>query len=271
MFTNYFKIAWRSFLNNKVYNSLNILGLAVGMVCAGLIFLWVEDELNFDHFNVKKDRLFFTKVNQKYDTYTATFSSTPGVMAPAMQAEITGIENTCRVTEDVTTLLFKVGDKTMYASGKYAEPSLFNMFTLPFTEGNKESAFSQLYSVVLTEKTAKKFFGDDKNVIGKTVKIDNKQDYVVTGILKDIPQNSTLQFDWVAPFEIFYKQSPWAQKWGNSCLSTYIELKPGVQVANVNKQLYNYLEHQYKIFIKSIANFSCRYNALQVLLLNGAL
>ncbi|WP_301930422.1 ABC transporter permease [Ferruginibacter sp.] len=244
MIYNYFKIAWRSFLNNKVYNSLNILGLSVGMVCAGLIFLWVEDEVNYDKFNLKKDRIYFTKVNQKYDTYTATFGSTPGVMAPAMQADITGIENTCRVTEDQTSLLFKMGDKAMYASGKYADPSLFSMFTLPFVQGNAAVAFNQLYSIVLTEKTATKFFGDDKNVLGKTVKIDNKQDYVVTGILKDLPPNSTLQFEWVAPFEVYYKQSPWAQKWGNSCVSSYVELKHGADLASVNKQLYNYLQQK---------------------------
>ncbi|MEO6356554.1 MAG: ABC transporter permease, partial [Ferruginibacter sp.] len=242
MIKNYFKIAWRSFLNSKVYNSLNILGLSVGMVCAGLIFLWVEDEVNYDQFNAKKDRLYFTKVNQQYDTYTATHGSTPGVMAPAMQAEIPGIENTCRVTEDQTSLLFKIGDKAMYATGKYAEPSLFSMFSFPFVQGNAGNAFSQLYSIVLTEKTARKFFGDEQNVLGKTVKIDNKQDYVVTGILKDIPQNSTLQFEWLVPFEVFYKQSPWAQKWGNSCVSSYVELKQGADVASVNKQLYNYLQ-----------------------------
>jgi putative ABC transport system permease protein len=242
MLKNYFTIAWRNILSNKVYNALNIFGLAIGIVCAGLIFLWVEDEVNYDMFNVKKDRLYFTRLNQVYDTYTATFGSTPGVMAPAMQAEIPGIENTCRVTEDQTSLLFKIGDKIMYASGKYAEPSLFSMFTFPFVQGNAGSAFSQLYSVVLTEKTAKKFFGEEKNILGKTVKIDNKQDYVVTGILKDLPQNSTLQFEWLAPFQIYYQQSPWAQKWTNASVSSYVELKEGVQVEAVNKQLYNYLQ-----------------------------
>ena len=77
-----------------------------------------------------------------------------------------------------------------------------SMFTLPFVQGNAKTAFQQLYSLVITEKTAKKFFGNDKNVIGKTVRVDNKQDYVVTGVLKDIPENSSMQFEWVAPFEI---------------------------------------------------------------------
>ena len=151
-------------------------------------------------------------------------------MAPVIQAEIPGIANTCRTSENQTTLLFSIGDKSVYASGKYAEPSLFSMFTLPFVQGNAKSAFTQLYSLVITEKTAKKFFGNDQNIIGKTVRVDNKQDYIITGVLKDIPQNSSLQFEWVAPFQIWYQQSPWAYKWENNCVSTYVELKPGTNL-----------------------------------------
>ena len=98
MFKNYFRVAWRNLWRNKTYSFLNIFGLAIGIACAGSIFLWVEDELNWDKFNVKKDNLYFVRENQKYDTYPATFGSTPGVLAPAMQAEIPGIANTCRAS-----------------------------------------------------------------------------------------------------------------------------------------------------------------------------
>src|SRR5215813_8797890 len=99
MIKNYLKTAWRNLWRNRTYSFLNIFGLAIGIACAGLIFLWVEDELNWDKFNVKKNNLYFVRENQKYDTYTATFGSTPGVMAPVMQAEIPGIANTCRSNE----------------------------------------------------------------------------------------------------------------------------------------------------------------------------
>jgi putative ABC transport system permease protein len=238
----FFKTTIRNLWKNKSYSFLNIVGLAIGVTCAALIFLWVEDELNWDNFNEKKDWLYYVRENQKYDTYTATFSSTPGVMAPVMQAEIPGIANTCRTNEGQMTLLFTIGDKSVYASGKYAEPSLFSMFTLPFVQGNAKSAFAQLYSIVITEKTAKKFFGDDKNVLGKTVRIDNKHDYIVTGVLKDIPENSSMRFEWVAPFEIWFKQSEWLHHWGNNSLATYVELKPGVDPVSVNKLLYNFIQ-----------------------------
>jgi putative ABC transport system permease protein len=244
MFQNYLKTTIRGLWKNKGYSFLNIFGLAVGITCAGLIFIWVEDELGYDKFHVKKDLLYYVRENQKYDTYTATWGSTPGVLAPAMQAEIPGIANTCRTTEGQSSLLFTIGEKSMYASGQYVEPSLFSMFTLPFVQGNGKTAFSQLYSLVITERTARKFFGDEKNVVGKTVRMDNKQDYVISGVLKDIPENSSVKFEWVAPFKIWFDQSPWAHRWGNNCLSTYVELKPGVHPSNIDKQMYNFIQQR---------------------------
>jgi putative ABC transport system permease protein len=260
MFKNFFKLTFRNLLKNKTYSFLNIFGLAIGLTCAGLIFLWVEDEMHFDQFNTKKDRLYYAMVNAKYDAGVFTHWSTPGVMGPAIQQEIPGIANTCRTSENETSLLFRIGEKSMYAQGKYVEPSLFSMFSLPFAEGNAKNAFTQLYSLVITEKTAKKFFGNDKNILGRTVRVDNKQDYVVTGVLKDIPENSSLQFDWVAPFQIWYQQSPWAYEWSNNCLSTYVELKPGVDPANVNKQLYNFVQKRAPtsighVFLSSMNNW----------------
>src|SRR3954468_21347855 len=108
MFKTYFKTTFRNLWKNKSYSFLNIFGLAIGIACAGLIFLWVEDELNYDQFNTKKDLLYFVRENQKYDTYTATFSSTPGLLGPALQAEIPGIANTCRTSEGLSTSLFSI-------------------------------------------------------------------------------------------------------------------------------------------------------------------
>ncbi|MBX3255499.1 MAG: ABC transporter permease [Chitinophagaceae bacterium] len=233
----------RNLWKNKGYSFLNIFGLAIGITCAGLIFLWAENELTYDNFHTKKDQLYFIRENHKYDTYTATFGSTPAPLAPAMQAEIPGIANACRIGGENSTKLINIGDKSMYASGGYVDSSFFNMFTFPFTEGNAKSAFAQLYSMIITQSTAKKFFGTDKNVVGKTVRVDNKQDYIISGVIKDIPQNSSVTFEWLAPFKVWYNESEsWAQYWGNNCLSTYVELKPGVNPASVNKLLYDFIQ-----------------------------
>jgi predicted permease len=244
MFKNFFKTTIRSLWKNKGYSFLNIFGLAIGIACAGLIFLWVEDELNWDQFNTKKDRLYRIRENQKYDTYVATFGSTPAPMGPAMQQEIPGIANTCRIIGNNTKLI-AIGNKSVYAFPNYADASLFGMFTFPFVQGNAETAFNELYSMVITQSTAKKFFGNEKNVIGKTVRVDNKQDYVITGVIKDIPKNSTIQFEWVAPFEIWWNENKsWAQSWGNNDLDTYVELKPNVSATSVNKILYDFIQQR---------------------------
>ncbi|MDP4284475.1 MAG: ABC transporter permease [Bacteroidota bacterium] len=235
----FLKTIFRNLSKNKGYSFLNIFGLAIGIACAGFIFLWVEDEVNFNSNNVKKDQIYLVKTNDKVDDGVFTHSSTAGPMAPSMQASIPGIANTCRTTEGSTSFLFTIGNKAVNASGKYVEPSFFSMFTLPFAEGNAGSAFSQLHSIVITQKTAKKFFGDEKDVIGKTVRMDNKQDYVVSGVLKDLPENSTEQFEWLAPFKVWYDANPRAQTWFNFGLSTYVELKPGVDAAAINRQLLN--------------------------------
>ncbi|TAL48394.1 MAG: ABC transporter permease, partial [Chitinophagaceae bacterium] len=201
MFKNYFKTALRNLWKNKTHSFLNIFGLAVGITCAGLIFLWVEDELSYNHNNNKIDQLYQVLENQAYEGKTYTFSSTPGLLAPAMKDELPGIKNTCRFTWDNFTL-FSLGDKSIYERGYYADSSVFSMLTLPFIQGKKENAFQQLHSLVITEKMAKKFFGDDKNIIGKTLKVDNKEEYVVSGVIKDLPGNSTLKFDWLSPFKI---------------------------------------------------------------------
>jgi putative ABC transport system permease protein len=242
MFKNFIKTTLRSLTKNKAYSFLNIFGLSIGIACASLIFLWVEDEVNFDSTNVKKDRLYIARENQKYDTYIFTHSSTPGVMGPAIKAEIPGVANTCRTSDAPVSLLFSDGDKSVFANGKYVDPSFFSMFTLPFLEGNAATAFTQLHSLVITEKTAKKFFGDNKNVLGKSIRVDNKQDYIVTGVLKDIPTNYSIQFEWLMPFQLFWDKNPWLKSWGNNSLSTFIELKPGVDPKAVNKQLYGFIQ-----------------------------
>ena len=208
----------------------------------------MEDELNYDGFNLKKNQLYFVRVNALLDANVFTHGSTPGVLGPAIQKDIPGIANTARTSEDLTNKLFTIGDKPIYAGGKYAEASIFDMFTLQFLQGNPKTAFNQLHSLVITEKTAKKFFGwtsnqeQTKNLIGRSVRIDNKQDYVITGVIKDLPENSSLEFEWLAPFEIFYQQSPWAHVWENNCVSTYVELNSGVRLEAINKKLYNYVQ-----------------------------
>ncbi len=246
MIKNYFKTIFRNLWKNKGFSFLNIFGLAIGIACTGLIFLWAEDEINWDNNNVNKNRLYAVRVNATYAGNTFTSWSTPRPMFAAIKTDIPGIANTCRVSDKEMDLLFNIGDKSMYASGKYADSSLFSMFTLPFVQGNASTAFNQLYSIVITQSTAKKFFGDEKNILGNTVRVDNKQDYVISGVIKDIPKNSSLQFEWLIPYEVNLVENNSYQNgdatgWDSFGPLTYVELNASANLASVNKQLYNYI------------------------------
>jgi len=248
MFKNYFKTAFRHVWKNKAFSALNIFGLAVGIACAGLIFLWVENEKTFDDANVKKDNLYALVANQNYggDIFTNWSSLRP--MGRAMQREIPGVINTCRFSDEGQKVLFNAGNNKVYATGKFADASLFKMFTIKFTEGNANTAFKQLYSLVITQKTAKKFFGNDDNVVGKTVRMDNRHDFVVTGVISDFPENSSLQAEWLAPFAVSVAQlkeeygvDEDTTVWEGYGPFTYVELSPTANVEAINKKLYNFI------------------------------
>ena len=241
MFKNYFKVTIRNLWKNKTNSFLNIFGLCIGITCAGFIFLWVEDELNYDHYNKKIDQIYKVMENQSYDGKTYTFGVTPGLLAQAMQEEIPGIKQVCRFSGDNYTL-FSLGDKLFYERGFFADSSVFNMFTLPLVQGKKEAAFSQLHSLVISEKMAKKFFGDDNEIVGKALKFDNKEEYIIGGVIKDLPENSTLKFDWLAPFKIYFDKNNGLKYWRNNAIQTYVEVEEKADVAAINKKLDGYIK-----------------------------
>src|SRR5687767_4524508 len=233
MLKMYFRTAARNLWKNRAYSFLNVLGLAIGICCAGLIFLWVEDEVNYDNFHVKKNRLYRVNVNATFDGTVYTMGSTPRPLAAAMMKEIPGVANAARFSDERQTSLFRIGDKSLYLSGRYADSSLFSMFTLNFIEGNARNAFTQLYSLVITKSTAQKLFEDDKDVVGKIVRMDNKENYTITGVIDDLPGNSTLRFEWLAPFDINLLKHD-ANDWGSFGPFTYVELDNAASLPAVN-------------------------------------
>ena len=241
MFKNYIKTIFRNLWKNKTYSFLNIFGLAVGVACAGLIFLWVENEFSYDHQNTKRNYLYSIEENQAYNGKIYTFLATPGLLAPAMKTEIPGVANTARATWD-QNLLFAVGDKSIFETGSFVDSSLFSMFTIPFIEGNPANAFVQLHSVVISEKMAKKFFGDAKDILGKTIKVDNNITYTISGVFKDMPENSSYKFEWMAPFQIYFNKSSWLKNWGSNGIKTFVELTPNTSPKTINKILYDYIQ-----------------------------
>lgn len=240
MIKNYFKTSIRNLWKNKGYSFLNISGLGIGIACAAFIFLWVEDEMNYNHYFSNRDNLYKVKDRQTYDGTTFTFDATPGPLSAGMKAEIPGIKNTARATWG-NKILFSLNDKSTYEQGLYANSGFLKMFQLEFINGNAATAFNQLHSLVVSETMAKKFFGNT-DVIGKTLKVNNEEEYIISGVIKDLPTNVSFKFDWVSPFKNFEEKNSWLQKWGNNGIITYAELQPGADVKAINKKLDGYIQ-----------------------------
>jgi putative ABC transport system permease protein len=241
MILNFIKITFRNFWKNRGYSFLNIFGLAIGIACAGLIFLWVEDELSYDQF-ANKDRVYHIQENQTYEGKVRTFGSSPGLLAPALTKEVPGIEAASRSEHRKPT--FSLNEKALAEDGSFTDASYFGIFNISFAEGNAASAFDQLTNIVISQKMAKQFFGAEP-AVGKTLKMNNHKDYRVAGVFRDLPENFSDRLEWMAPYADFYndhKQGGGLDNWYSNSMDTYVQLKPGVNPATVNKQLYGFIQ-----------------------------
>ncbi|HYF32167.1 MAG TPA: ABC transporter permease [Chitinophagaceae bacterium] len=238
MFQNYLKIALRNIWRNRTFSFLNIVGLAIGITCAACIFLWAEDEVGYDSVHAKKDVLYQVYQNQESEGKIFTINATPGPLAQGMKEEIPGVKNTCRTTWS-QPVLFSAGDTKLNQEGLYADASIFSMFTLHFMEGNAQQAFSQTNALVVTVSMAHRFFGKGGNYIGKVLQSGN-DNFIITGVIKDLPENSTLQFDWLAPFQIHFNNNQWLEHWEYNGVQTFVELDPLADKAGINQKLGGY-------------------------------
>ncbi|HEY4108285.1 ABC transporter permease [Puia sp.] len=240
MLKNYVLTAWRNLLKTKGYSALNISGLAIGMAVALLIGLWVYDQYSYEKFIPDYQRLYQVRRNFNSNGKILNFASTSLKLANTLRAQVPEIEYVAEVVGiDQHVLLNK--DRRLYQTGINIGSDFLKMFSYPMVAGNAATALSETYSIVLTESTAKALFGRDEPM-GKMVRIDNKHDLKVTGILKDLPYNTTLRFDYILPFaytatENHYASQGAANSYGNNGFNIFVKLKPGVSYAQLIPKL----------------------------------
>jgi putative ABC transport system permease protein len=242
MIKNYLKIAWRNLLNNKVYSALNIMGLAAGMAVALLIGLWVNYQYSYDKFLPGNDRLYQVMRNFNSNGDTLTFGSTSLKLAEALRNNIPEFAHVAE-TDGGGSHGLMVDNKKFYLNGIQAAGDFLKMFRYTFINGNAGSALKDPFSIVLTESTAKALFGKT-DAVNKLVRVDNHDNLKVTGIIKDIPANSSFQFKYVIPFSYYeatqsYVKMQRTGSFGNNGYSLYAELKPDVSVAAVSAKIKN--------------------------------
>ena len=235
MFKNYLKIALRSLLKNKGYSILNIFGLAIGITCASLIFLWVEDEMNFDTFSSDKDLVYYLPTNQEYEGEWRTFYSTPAPLAKVLKDEIPEIAKSAKTWSG--NLMFTQEDTRINIRGRYADADFIDIFNLQFIEGSATTSFNQPDAIVLTQKTASQLFGKNTQLLNKVLRVNNKDNYVITGVVKDLPKNVSFDFGWIAPFERYSDGVEWMKEYGSNFADTFVKLTPGADFAIVDAKV----------------------------------
>lgn len=265
MYKSYFKIGWRNILRNKGFSFINIGGLAVGMACFSIIILYSEYELSYDRFHRNPDDIYrVVKDFVNEDGSKIPDATTPPALAKALREELSEVELATRFFPNRGRLyLLEYGEKRFYETEVIRiDNYFFDVFDFPFLLGSKETTQKDIHSIVLTETAAKKYFGNE-DPINKVIRINlnNGTDFTVTGILKDVPQNSHFKFDLLIPFES--RRNP-DENWDWNSFYTYARLVSGADPAAfeshvrdlVEKHKPNntdqyYLQHLLDIHLKS--------------------
>jgi putative ABC transport system permease protein len=237
MLKHYLKIAIRNMTRERGYAFINIAGLAVGMACFILIVLWVRDELSYDKFHLNADRLYLVTDYERYaDGDELTFSVNPPELAPTLISEYPEIVDAARY-RPMGGMIVRSGGNSFSEDGlTFADPSFFSMFSFPFVKGEPGQALSSPNSVVITEKTATRYFGDE-NPVGKTLQVDDRVGLTVTGIIQNVPSNSHLQFDLVAPFSTVKEFGLNIDGWGQFAHKTYVLLAENADLAQLSQKI----------------------------------
>jgi putative ABC transport system permease protein len=236
MLRNYFKIAIRNLYRNKGFSAVNIAGLAIGMASALLILLWIQNQLTYDRWYTKTDRLYKIYSRDKIEGKPYAWENTSSLLAPVVKKDLAAVEDVARWRS--ITFLASVGETHISNQGAFADSSFLRLFDFPVVKGDAAHALDEPKDIVLTQHMAIALFGD-KDPIGKAVRIDSNADFTVTAVLKDPPPNTSFNFNYLLPWSFRQKLGEDDTDWGNSSVLTFALLKPGATQTGFDDQIRN--------------------------------
>ncbi|HLG40858.1 MAG TPA: ABC transporter permease, partial [Chitinophagaceae bacterium] len=240
MIQNYFKIAWRNLVRNKAFSLVNITGLAIGMAGATLILLWIAHQFSFDKFHEKKDRIYQVYNLAEIEGEKRSWSGSSSLLGPVIQTIYPQAEEVFRINW-VANLIFTTGEKHLESYGYFTDPGFLKSLDFPLIGGDKNTALDKPESVILTESFSRRLF-DNEDPIGKTIRIDSNANFMVTGVMKDQPGNTTFDFEYLIPME-YRKKINWdIPKWDDYGVETFVLLKPGVTEQDANRLFHNIIK-----------------------------
>lgn len=226
MFRNYFKIALRNLTRNKGFSLTNLLGLTIGMTCTMLILLWVQDELSYDRFQANYDNVSQVMAHRNFDGKIFTDDAIIFPLAKEVERNFPQVKNAV-VTSYSESHILDLGANRVKKNGNTVSEHYFNVFPWKFLKGNAATALADPGNIILTNSTAKVFFGND-DPIGKVLRMDNDHDVKVSAVIEDVPANSTLQFDFIQPYNYNDEDVKQAMnEWQNSFSNVFVQTAPG--------------------------------------------
>ena len=253
MFKHNFLIIFRNFVRSKSTFFINLVGLSTGLACALLIYLWVNDELHVDKFNKNDSRLYQVMENAHLSDRVITQPYTPDLLAETMVEEMPEVKYAAGVTPSSWFgFTLSVNETNLKEVGQFADKDFFKMFSFNLIQGNANQVLKDKDAIVISEELAKKLFNTTENVIGKTISwqlLNYKEQAVISGIFKGVPENSTMQFQFVLTYDAWKDISKKVGRtinWDNHGPCTYVTLKEGTNINDFNKKIAGYLKSKNK-------------------------
>jgi putative ABC transport system permease protein len=254
MLKNYFKTAYRNLMRHKFYSAITILGLATGIACFLLIFMFIQDEVRYDRFNIKADRIY--RLISKLDSEEGQGEEASSASLPVARALRTDypqlIEETVRFFNfQQPTLTLEVGEKKLNEKHLFfVDSTVFKVFDFPLAKGNPNEALAQPNSIVLSQELAEKYFGDE-DPMNKVLKFEGAYDLKVTGVLAPIRKPTHIPFEGLISFRTAYKIAPYLDwNWVWNPAWTYILMKEGVSPKELEAQFPTFVKKYYPDFIQ---------------------
>jgi len=247
MFSNYLKTAWRNLLKKKFYSVINLGGLAAGLAVGIIILLWVQEEFSFDRFHAKEKQIFKLENIVGTGTSRQLWTETASPIGVLAKKEIPGVEDVVRICHNGFYSLYRYKDKVFVEEMPFfTDPSFFSVFDFTLIKGMTRNPFPDEHSIVLTESTAKRYFGDE-DPIGKVISADNKINFTVRGIIRDFPKNSSIRADMLFPMTLLQMNRYAGNKEGLNLendfiqfnYATFLLLRPGISMKDLPVTLRN--------------------------------
>jgi predicted permease len=251
MLSNYLKITFRNILKYKAFSLINISGLAIGMSCCFMILIWVLDEFSFDRFHKNSADIYRVIARIKSDNSINSTIWTPFPLGPGLKQEYPEVVEYARCTLGERSSL-RHGDSIFKEKIYWVDESFFRIFSFKALEGNLDDALSSPTSLVITRRIAKKYFGTDQNIVGRVLKLNNRSDFRINAMIEDVPANSHLEFDIMAPLSLLRRVGYDFNRWGRYITMTYIQLQKKVPYREFSKKVAKIIERHQGSFTYSV-------------------